>query len=552
MAIGTCLNPRKWNGFVDWKLLVLLILFLNVKLVVKIPALVIVYLLQPDFRFGFNLKNPRLPLFYLFIIVIAFAGLLVNRDFLEPRYPVVFITGITFWLLCLLTSHQVKLSVDRQDISRLHQTIVVFFILNAIVSAGNLLAIIWEIRDLNPYLYQGQNQKYFIGTGDYIKGLTFDTSTTNAILNGMGIIYFLTKKSYAMLLLCISTFLLTGSNFMNIVMILVLFLMFLFRSSREQKSFIVIYCMLLIVFISKVSPQNLEYVGKIFKKSFHIESRPKPGQEAKIIPVALAPKPDSTRPPDVEKKKEQIAQHYLDSLNLNRYSMGIKDREDEENNRQITLPKPDIHSAPFQSIKEPLSPGHPIVRFINENKSALPYASGMVKVPDLPGKAIGLTQTAKFLKSHPENILLGNGVGNFSSKLAFRTTGLGFAGGFPHRLLYINDDFMSNHLDLYLDFFSRQSGYHSLTNTPFSAYDQVLSEYGLAGLLALIFCFFGFFLKHYKILTYGVPLVLLMMIVFFIDYWFEQLSVLVIFELMMFLDIKESMVNKILPHHEQP
>jgi hypothetical protein len=480
-----------------------------------------------------------LPLFYLFIIVIACTALLINRDFLDKNYPVVFITGIIFWLLCLLATHQVKLSVDRQATVKIHQTVVLFFFINAVVSAINLLLIIWEIRDINPYLYQGQNQKYFIGTGDYIKGLTFDTSTTNAILNAMGILYFLGRKNYTMLLVCITTFLLTGSNFMNIVMVFLMLLLFLLRSTREQKSFIIIYCMMLIVFVSKVSPQNLEYVGKIFKKSFHTETHNEMRQESKVVPVAMKP--------DTLVQEEKIAKEYLDSLNLNRYAMGIKNKSEESQTQQLTLPKADIHSAPYQSIKDPLPQEHPIVRFIHNNRSALPYSSGATAMPDLPGKAMGLKQTGEFLSRHPVKSLAGDGIGNFSSKLAFRTTGLGIAGGFPHSNLYINDDFLSNHLDLYIGFFSRQSGYHSLTNTPFSVYDQMLSEYGLLGLLMLLVFYFGYFLRHYRTLTYGLPLVFLVMIVFFIDYWFEQLSVLVLFELLLYLDIKESMVHKNLP-----
>ena len=48
-----------------------------------------------------------------------------------------------------------------------------------------------------------------------------------------------------------------------------------------------------------------------------------------------------------------------------------------------------------------------------------------------------------------------------------------------------------------------------------------------------------FFGKNYKQLTYGIPLLLLMTGFFFVDYWFEQLSVTVLFQLFLFLDLKE-------------
>eukprot|EP01039_Chlorochromonas_danica_P015397 gene15397-18091_t len=40
-----------------------------------------------------------------------------------------------------------------------------------------------DAHAINPFRYQGQYQKYFLGTGDYIKGVTFDISTTNAVIN---------------------------------------------------------------------------------------------------------------------------------------------------------------------------------------------------------------------------------------------------------------------------------------------------------------------------------------------------------------------------------
>ena len=108
---------------------------------------------------------------------------------------------------------------------------------------------------------------------------------------------------------------------------------------------------------------------------------------------------------------------------------------------------------------------------------------------------------------------------------------------------------MNNHLDLYLNYFSKSAGFHSLINSPFSVYDQMLSEYGLLGFLALIIGYFGFFIKDYRKLTYGIPLLILLGGIFFIEYWFEQLSIIVFFELLLFLDIKENQEKLVL--HEK-
>jgi len=184
---------------------------------------------------GFSLKNSRLPLFYPIAIIIAVVNGLLYLHYESTNYLVLWLTGISFWLLCILAIHQIKLAVERNTVEVIHRTIVVFFTINAIFSLFNLLAIIVEIHNINPYTYQGEYQKYFIGTGDYIKGITFDTSNTNAVLNAVGVIYFLNKKKPLLLLMCMGTLLLTCSNCINIVLMSILLILFIFKSTRDQK-----------------------------------------------------------------------------------------------------------------------------------------------------------------------------------------------------------------------------------------------------------------------------------------------------------------------------
>ncbi|MDB5159551.1 MAG: hypothetical protein JWR50_4258, partial [Mucilaginibacter sp.] len=205
---------------------------------------------------------------------------------------------------------------------------------------------------------------------------------------------------------------------------------------------------------------------------------------------------------------------------------------------RVVLPKADVNSPSYQWLRTTPPEQKQLVDFVNKHEADLPV-SRTRKLSLVPGKVMGLQQTFNFLKHHPGKILIGNGVGNFSSKLAFRATGLKFTGGYPQKYLYINPDFLRNHLDVYLSFFTQSAATHSLTNSPFSVYDQLLAEYGLLGLLALFGFYLGFFLKQYATLTYGIPVMLLVMFLFFIDYWFEQLSIIIFFELLLFLNIKE-------------
>src|SRR5580693_1142187 len=293
---------------IEWKLLVFLILIMDVKLAVKGIALVFICFIQPDFKFGFNIKNSRLPLFYLIVIGIALLDFILYPDF-SYNYILVALTGIMIWLACILVIHQVKSFVERSDLVILHNTILVFFIINIVFSLINLSTILLEIGFRNPYLYQGQYQKYYLNTGDFIKGLSFDTSTTNAVINCFGTIYFLYRKKYTLVLASLITLILTVSNFSNICLTLILVTIFIFKSNREQKSIIVICIMLMILFYSKFSPQNISYLSSTINKFLLHKKDDSPSPED-LIPIRI--RPDSLLT-DVN-RKGKIAVLYLDSL----------------------------------------------------------------------------------------------------------------------------------------------------------------------------------------------------------------------------------------------
>ncbi|MDO3643398.1 hypothetical protein [Mucilaginibacter sp. L3T2-6] len=528
-------NLKKAVNAVDWRLLLFLLLFLDVKLAVKIAAIILIYALRFDFKFGFSFKNSRLPLFYLLIMLIPFVSLVFTGGYSNPDYLIVFFTGLGFWLLCILAVHQVKLAVENDDPEIIHRTILAFFVINAIISFGNYGAIVWETHAINPYRYQGQHQKYFIGTGDYIRGLTFDTSTTNAVLNAAGVIYFMIRKNNPMVLICMIVLLFTGSNFTNMALFFVLALLFIFNSSRDQKSLIMVCVMLLVVFMAQVSPQNDKYALNTISLAFH---PPVPRTNISNVRVVCGSSPNQ------EETRQQIAKNYLDSISRLKitktaaipFALASLPRT---SNGRIFIDTPKIHTAAYQSVADTTTGQHVLLDFIAAHKAQLPLSSVKIYRPGKPGKVISFLQTADFLVHNPVKLIAGAGMGNFSSKLAFRVTSFGFAGGYPTKHTYINNNFLSNHLDVYLNFFSKRAGFHSLINSPNSVYDQLLSEYGLAGLAAFAIFYVWFFARHTKGFGYGLPLLLLLLMIFFTDYWFEQLSVVVFFELLFFLNIRE-------------
>jgi len=518
---------------IDWKLLVFLLLFLNVKLVVKIVAIILIYILQADFKFGFRFRNSRLPLFYLFIIGIGVLDYFIIPGTKSINYNIVVITGISFWLLCIFAIHQAKLSIELHDPRTIQKTISVFFIINAIISLATLFIIIIKTGAINPYLYQGQYQLYFIGTGDYIRGITFDTSTTNAVLNAFGVIYFLSRKNASMIFLCMIILLLTGSNITNLVLSVALLFVFIFQSDKDQKSLILICLFFLVIFVAKISPQNNQYVANTLRNFFN-----EPSKHATANTIAIEDRAYNTLTP--EEQKQKIARLYLDSISaINRKKLAFVSNITVTPTLKPAIPSDDINGPEFQhkSFTTPVEEN--MFQFINAHIGLLPMSSDSSFHTKLPGKLIAWEQTYNYLSKHPAQAIAGSGIGNFSSKLAFKTSGLKIAGSWPSKYKYINNAFLQNHLDTYLFYFSKADGYHSSINSPASVYDQLISEYGMAGLAVYLIFYIGFFLKKFRYLSFGIPMIIVLSGIFFFDYWFEQLSIVVFFELLMFLNLKE-------------
>jgi hypothetical protein len=521
---------KKELNAVNWKLLVFLVLMMDVKLLVKLAAIIIVFITQPIILSRFNFKKERLPLFYIIMVFIVLADCLLYQN-LSTRYLVIAFTAIAFWMASIAAVHYIKLFVDNTSLEKLHQTLRLFFILNIAWSGINLLSILWEIGWRNPFLYQGQYQKYFINTGDYIKGISFDTSTTNAIINCFGIVYFLFRKKYLLLLACMATLLLTASNFSILVLLLAFAGIFALNSTREQKSIMVVCAAMLVIFFIKCSPQNENYVSDTISK-FFLKTK-------KIIPagkeIPIRERPDSLL--TTETRKEKIATLYLDSLEREHA------RKDFIAGKPFTaarfekpaIPKDSIHTASFQWKRDTTVFQHQLLAYIEKN-AIDPFSRYDKRAP---GKILAFQESLNFLENQPQKILAGDGAGNFSSKLAFRATGLKIAGAFPASLAWCNADFLHNHLSLYAFFFTKHADSHSIIHSPASVYDQLLTEYGLLGLIAFLAFYAWFFLTRINKRSYGAPLLLMMLAFFAVDYWFEQLSVVILFELIMFVNIKE-------------
>lgn len=528
-------KARKMAEGINVPLLLFLLLFLDVKVIVKIIAIVLIYTVQPNLQLGLRWRDSRLPLFYLLIAGIGIADWIIYGNFMSFRYNVALLDGMIYWLLALLAIHQVKLCTEKTEIPVLHRTVTAFFTINAVVSIVTLLLIIVEIKHFNPYLYQGNFQKYFLNTGDYIKGVTFDVSITNAAITSIGVIYFLVRNDLKMLLLNMAVLLLTTSNAMLVFLFVVLVSMVVYKTTQAQKSAVVCCLMMTLTFMAKVSPQNMYYVDKLYQKivfNRNISFDPVAVKQPRITDI-----PDNQLNP--EQRKQKIAQLYLDSLGLKiGERAGLSKAQIQAVPLTYVLPADSIHTAKFQSRSDTDVRQKRLQAFMYEHH--LQSSVGEKNIGQIiPGKLLAARQTMDFFSHHEAFLIGGTGMGNFSSKLAFRATALGVAGGYPHTLAYISPWFLANHLSVYLDYFSQKRGFHSLIHAPDAVYNQLLGEYGVAGIMVFFVFYIGYFTRFWRHLTFGLPLILFILLVFFTGYWFEQLSIVVLFELLLFIDIKE-------------
>ncbi|NOT49907.1 MAG: hypothetical protein HOP10_01360 [Chitinophagaceae bacterium] len=529
---------------INWILLLFLVFFLNVKMPVKIAAVVFFLLLNRNLFLEKDFYRQKFIWFYVSMIIIGVINLLINITSISVPYLFTTLTGILFWLLCIGAALLNSWFVKKTDTDKLHATITLFFILNIAVTIGQLILIMLDAGSLNPYIYQGMRQKYFIGTGDFMTGITLDVSTTNAILNSFGIVYFLKRNKMLLVLLCMVVLLLTASNFTNVLLLFVLFYLFIFQSTKGQKSIIVVCSLLMVIFMTKISPQNDNYVIGFYNKFF--DKKIKAIAQQKIV-APVTEKPDSLL--TAEEKKQKTAMLYLDSLA--KKTLEVRVNKDPSlpttmattasisSGIKPTIPKANIHTEPYQRRRDTTAYQKGLMEFAHTTIPAFDTSLSQTKARKIPGKFIALRQTFQFLKVHPLKMITGTGMGNFSSKLAFRATALQMAGSYPKRMAYIHNDFLNNHLNLYLTYFSKDIELHSLVNSPNSVYDQLIAEYGLAGILAFILLYLAFYIKYLKKLSYGIPLLLLLLGCFGVEYWYEQLSIVILFELLMLLNIKE-------------
>jgi|GEM_PF-1719443 len=155
-----------------------------------------------------------------------------------------------------------------------------------------------------------------------------------------------------------------------------------------------------------------------------------------------------------------------------------------------------------------------------------------------PRKVISFVETYKHGTSNVPRFLFGSGPGNFSSRTAF-VLGGEYVSWLPEKFIYRSPDFSANHFQLWNKKVLAIPYNDGTANQPFSLYNQLFGEYGIIGLFMFVIFYLGYYIKKYYSLTYGKYILIFMLLIFIMDYWFEYLSVVVLFEFFMLLQTKE-------------
>ena len=162
-----------------------------------------------------------------------------------------------------------------------------------------------------------------------------------------------------------------------------------------------------------------------------------------------------------------------------------------------------------------------------------------------PGKKVAVLQTFQFLKNNPDAAIFGAGCGNFSSRLAFQFSGRDSSRLFRKLPNYCSGYYFKNNLLVYDIIESLPTEYHSIKHFPNNFLSQLIGEYGLIGLLLFIYFYFYY---YYKLNTNKVFFFLFFFTIsgyLMLDYLFEFFNVMVFFELLMFINIKQQQLEKL-------
>ena len=510
---------------IDWVFLLFLVGTVNFKIYVKLFA-ILSYLLFVIYRkYQFPKEKTSVVNFYFLIPLIGLIAPLTELSSINPVYWLGYTLGLLQWLAAGAAFYLIYTTIKNKSSECMLKTVDAFFIFNIIYSLVQLVFIMIAAHSFMPYWDWDPSEKYGASTGDHLHGILGGNSITNAAIFVLAAVYYLRSERLLLSLLSILIVLLCTSNISIFILLFGLAMLFTFTNRRQQRKHILICFVFIFAFYPFLSPVNIEYIQTIYKTVTSKLPRWKSGTSDLTAEDSL---------------------YYMDSLKygiyrlpkgINILKLSVDEKSPENNIRQLKLFKENNEHFRNLKNKQELVLDSDIVRSTFHHLYGLYPSQAPIKYSSKIGKVYTLKQTLGFLRTNVKNGLFGAGTGRFSSKLALKMTGLGLQGKYPDKAVYASLPFLEYHFYTILYFLSRDISQHSALNFPNSVYNQIAGEYGLLGIAAFILLYVGFFWKQRKRSKNVLYLLVVALLFFNFDYWFEMMSFTVIFELLILLDI---------------
>lgn len=515
-------NRRNIFADADWALLLFLVGVTYVKLYVKVAAILFyfTYLLYKRY------KTPALTgfsKFYFVMPVVGTVGTLLHNSFSAEGYWFGWMMSVFNWVLAGITVHFLAASVYNLPKEKILASLKLFFLINALYSLGELGKMIIDSGQIMPYWYWEPTEYYGGSTGDHVKGIMGAISVTNATLCALGTLYFIYNNDFKWAALNLIILLLCTSNLTLILLLATLVGLFLLVRKKKVRLHILSALAIIGIIYPVLSLNNIKYVTAVYDR-----------EKEKTIVTTQAPAKSKTDVPYYEQQLSTKRRYDIDKGTYYRMHKSDSELISYKDELKYIQRLGTAQSQNNTNLK--LEPG--ILKYLIEKWYGVEYT----KTP-LAFKGGGLIkiytheQTLYYLLTSKRNLLFGAGIGNFSSKQAIKSTGLGMQGNYPTKYIYISDDFLLGHLYSLLYVFSLPIGEHSIINMPNSVYNQIGGEYGLAGIFCLLIWYIGFPLRNFKHLKATRYIAPLFMVFLGFEYWFEMLTVTAIFELFVLMDI---------------
>lgn len=461
---------------INTSLLLILVMVTQHSFAIKFASIFLALILGIGSFKKFDRK--AIPLFYLLIIITE----ILKFAFFNPSYSVPhaaqFAVGMVYWISALALCWLIYYHV--KESGNVKGSLQVIAVLNFAFSLWQIVHICFIEGVWNPY-NTGHRHPYGVSSGDLINGLFHGVHLTNAFVSLMLCFYFMYHKQVVFLLLCLGSLLLTGNNYATLVLGLGSFIMFFTAPDKGRRMQILMAFVITVGFYFLITPLNAEYmIEKVAHVSATLPNSSKVQQEE-----------------EASSKSDFVEVAIADTLN------------------------------PYDTQESA------VVRVRAGSDSAYNFVSQS-------GKARSYFMTRKLLFSSPGHFLFGTGMGGFSSKLAFNSSGV-MEGSSLGKVLprYETAEFKKNHKSLYVFLKHQHIMFHSESNRPFSVYNQLLGEYGFVGFIFFLVFYLWFFIRRMNWRTYALPVLISLLFVFNIDYLFEGLSVVLFFETLMFADWHE-------------